>query len=129
MIAIDSSVWINVWRGVETRAAVWLRENAGAAQIVTLDIVLFELLQGARNGAHAERLTEVLSAYPIKETLGRAGAVAAAASFRALRSAGVTPRSFADVVIATWCVANNAGLLQDDRDYALIAPHMGLRLI
>lgn len=128
MIAIDSSVWIIVWRGVQTPASLWLTENASTARIVTLDLVLFELLQGARDDSHAARLNEVLCAFPVHETLGAEAARSAASRCRALRAVGVTPRSFTDVVIASWCVTNNAALLQDNRDYGLIATHLGLRL-
>jgi hypothetical protein len=49
VIAIDSSVWINVWPGVQTPASLRLTENASTARIVTLDLVLFELLQDDRD--------------------------------------------------------------------------------
>jgi predicted nucleic acid-binding protein len=128
MIAVDSSVWINLWRARETRCSKWLRANAQSDQLVTLDIVMFELLQGARDEPHASKLEHVLRSYPVRQVLDEEASTRAAFYSRRLRSAGVTPRSAADVLIATWCVANDAALLQDDRDYELIAPHLGLRL-
>jgi predicted nucleic acid-binding protein len=129
VIAIDSSVWINLWRARETRSSMWLRANAGNDQIVTLDIVMYELLQGARDDMHAGKLARFLTVYPVRQVLTADSAVGAASHSRRLRNAGVTPRSAPDVLIATWCVANHALLLHDDRDYDVIAPHIGLRVL
>jgi hypothetical protein len=40
----------------------------------------------------------------------------------------VTPRSSIDVLIATFCIEEGLELLASDRDFALMAPRMGLLL-
>jgi predicted nucleic acid-binding protein len=128
MIVVDTSVWINHWRDQLTPSVASLRGAVDPNAIVTLDLVLLEALQGARSDAEARRIDAVLSAYPLLPCLSPDLARRCAAHYRSLRTAGLTPRRTTDMMIATWCVANDAALLQDDRDYELIAPHLGLRL-
>ena len=44
------------------------------------------------------------------------------------RSAGVTPRSLADCLVAAVAINNDLEVLSADRDFAAIAEHVPLRL-
>ena len=52
MIVVDSSVWIGHPRGLETPAVLRLRQLADTDddQILVGDLILLEILQGARPG-------------------------------------------------------------------------------
>jgi len=45
-----------------------------------------------------------------------------------MRRLGVTPRSAADVLIATFCVEEGHELLHNDRDFDFMARHLGLKV-
>jgi hypothetical protein len=52
----------------------------------------------------------------------------AAANYRRLRSKGLTIRKTIDVLIGTFCAAQGFTLVHLDRDFDLMAPHIGLQL-
>lgn len=129
MILVDTSVWINHWRDVETKAVMTLRHEGIEDRVVIGDLVLFEALQGARDDAHARKLDAALSCFPLVDLLGPEMARAAAANYRRLRSIGITPRRNADLLIATYCIETKTLLLHDDIDFTAIARHLPLRVV
>ncbi|WP_454116108.1 hypothetical protein [Microbacterium aurum] len=58
--------------------------------------------------------------------LGEGRARDAARRYRELRRRGVTIRKTADVVIASFCIAENHRLLASDRDFDLFTRELGL---
>src|SRR5262245_12456862 len=54
MILVDSSVWIAHLRGHRTPAVAKLEAAAGREPLLIGDLILLEVLQGARDEAHAE---------------------------------------------------------------------------
>jgi predicted nucleic acid-binding protein len=127
MIFVDSSVWIDYFRGASTPEADRLDAMLGEVELVTGDVVLAEVLQGfdsERDFRTALRLFDTLT---IVEVGGRAAAIEAARNFRRLRAKGATVRKTIDTLIATWCLRNGAALLSADRDFAPFAAHLGLR--
>jgi predicted nucleic acid-binding protein len=42
---------------------------------------------------------------------------------------GITIRGAIDVIIATWCIENGAGLLHNDRDFDPIERELGLSVL
>src|SRR4051812_47273621 len=127
MIVVDSSVWIGQLRHAETPAVRKLEQIEEAYDtIVVGDLVLLEVLQGARDDAHAQALERRLRKFSIQRMLDEAIAVKAAENYRMLRSSGVTMWKTIDLIIATYCVARGHSLLHEDRDFDIIAPHLGL---
>lgn len=83
-------------------------------------VILQEILQGARSEADLSLLRERFSALPVLDN--SAGTYALAGTLYArCRWAGVTPRSPHDCLIAQTAIEHDVPLLQDDRDFALIA--------
>lgn len=127
-VLVDSSVWVDYFKGLETAATTALHGLLGDEEVVVGDLVVMEVLQGFRV-AREVRIAEMLfTALPCVVLGGAPRARAAASNYRLLRAAGVTPRSPIDVLIATFCVEHEAELLASDRDYTLMAPHLGLLL-
>lgn len=93
------------------------------------DIVLLEVLRGVPGEVQARRLERQLTAFRQASMLSPALATQAATHYRRLRERGITPRSTADLVIASWCIAHAVPLLQRDRDFAPMAEHLGLQLV
>jgi predicted nucleic acid-binding protein len=128
LIVVDSSVWIGHLRNLDTRAVRALRSIEDPDTIIVGDIVLLEVLQGARNQARATRIENDLRRFQIEPMLDDNLAIRAARNYRTLRERGVTIRKTIDVIIATFCLERNHALLHDDRDFdAFVA--LGLRVI
>nr|WP_274607320.1 PIN domain-containing protein [Paracraurococcus ruber] len=129
MIAVDSSVLVDVLRGAATPEARAFRRLAGREPIAIGDIVLLEVLRGASSEERARAIEARLRAFDLVTMRDDALAVQAAAHYRRLRALGVTIRGMADLVIAAWCIARAVPLLQRGRDFAPLATHCGLRLV
>ena len=128
MIVVDTSVWINKFRRIETASVRRLSEIDDGATILVGDVILLELLQGARSEAQAEKIERSMRAFAFAQMVDRRLAVSAARNYRELRRLGFTIRTSIDVVIGTYCIEHGHSLLQDDRDFAPMAEHLGLRL-
>ena len=128
---IDSSVWIGLLRNSDSSPVRWLRDIVDAAddQVLVGELILLEVLQGARDEVHAARIEQNLGRYPIAPMLDDAIAVQAARNCRVLRTRGVTIRRTIDMIICTFCVAGGHALLHDDRDFEPMVAHLGLRMV
>lgn len=126
MILVDSSVWIAHLRGQQTPATARLEAVAGREPLLVGDLILLEVLQGARDETHAARIERGLRRYAIVPLLDAALAPRAARNYRKLRELGITIRKTADIIIGTFCIEHNHSLLHDDRDFAPMEEHLGL---
>lgn len=129
MILVDSSVWIAQLKGRPTPATVKLEAAAAREPLLIGDLILLEVLQGARNEAHAARIERALRRYAIVPLLGADLACRAARNYRRLRELGITIRKTADIIIGTFCIEHRHALLHDDRDFAPMEKHLGLQVI
>lgn len=127
MILVDSSVWIDYFRGASTREAEHLDRLLGREALLMGDIILAEVLQGFTSDSAFDEGLRVLSAFDTIEIGGRDIAVRAARHFRTLRGKGVTIRKTIDTLIATRCIADGHSLLFSDRDFAPFVDHLELR--
>ncbi|MDJ0447777.1 PIN domain nuclease [Methylocystis sp. JR02] len=127
MILVDSSVWIDYFRGAETPQAQRLDWLLGEEPIATGDLILTEVLQGfdkERDFAQAQKL---LTSLTIVGLGGREIAIRAAQNYRKLRAMGVTTRKTIDTIIATRCIESDLPLLYSDRDFDPFVERLGLR--
>ena len=127
MILVDSSVWIDYFRGIATPQADRLDALLGAEPLATGDLILAEVLQGfaaERDFAQAKKL---LTSLAMIELGGRDIAIQAARNFRALRARGISVRKTIDAIIATRCIESGFALLYSDRDFDPFVAHLGLR--
>lgn len=129
MIVVDTSVWIFALRNADRDSVAKLQFETGQGNVLVGDIVLLEILRGARDDRHASFLEAQLRKYPIAPMMDGRLAAAAAANYRRLRAQGITIRALADIVIATYCIEHGHHLLHDDRDFLPMAEHLGLRII
>lgn len=129
MILVDSSVWIAQLKGRTTPATVKLEAAAVREPLLVGDLILLEVLQGARNEAHAVRIERALRQYVVVPLLGVDLAAKAARNYRRLRALGITVRKTADIIIGTFCIEHRHALLHDDRDFAPMQKHLGLKVV
>jgi hypothetical protein len=124
VILVDSSVWIAHLRGHQTAATARLEAAAGSEPLLIGDLILPEVLQGARDEAHAARIERRLR-YAIVPFLDADLAPRAARNYRNLPELGITIRKTADVIGTFW-IEHQHALLHDDRDFAPMEEHLGL---
>jgi len=129
VILVDSSVWIDHFNNVVNAEVALLRRLLPSAHIVVGDLILQEVLQGARSEAKAARLEAVLRALPMVSLMSPALAVRAATHYRALRALGITPRKLVDLVVGSYCIVTHCELLHRDRDFLPMVQHLGLRTL
>ena len=128
MILVDSSVWIAHLRGHRTSATAKLEAAAGREPLLIGDLILLEVLQGARDESHAARIERGLRRYVLVPLLDADLAPRAARNHRKLSELGITIRKTADIIIGTFCIERGHSLLHDDRDFAPMEEHLGLRV-
>ena len=129
MILVDSSVWIDHFRGNDTPQVALLDRVLASEPVAIGDLILVEVLQGFtsdRDFNHARRL---LTALTVIEIGGAGMAVQTAQNFRRLRALGITVRKTIDTLIATRCIVDGLTLLHSDRDFDPFAQHLGLRVL
>lgn len=128
MIVVDSSVWIASFRGLRLPCVDALSAIQDLDAVLVGDLVLLELLQGARSDADAKRIRHGLTQFRVVEMLNAELAVSAAENYRKMRSRGITVRKTPDLIVATYCMERDHHLLHHDRDFAPFAEHLGLKL-
>lgn len=128
MIVVDSSVWIAHFRGLESLATRVLSRNEVQADIIVGDVVLLELLQGARDEHHASKIEQNLRRFEVRAMIDEIGPALIARNYRTLRECGVTVRKTKDMIIATFCIEGGHHLLHVDRDFDNIAKHLPLKI-
>lgn len=127
MYLVDSSVWIDYFRGRDTAQTSWLDARMLGLQWQVGDLILVEVLQGCDRESEFARLRGLLATGEQIAICNPELAVKAAANYRFLRSKGITPRKTIDTLIATNCIARNVPLLFSDRDFRPFVDFLGLR--
>ena len=126
MILVDSSVWIDYFRGDLTPQTDCLDRLLSSDVLLIGDLVLAEVLQGFISEQDFNQAKNLLTALPVVPLVGPAIALQAARNFRELRALGVTVRKTIDTLIATSCIENGYTLLYSDRDFDPFVEHLGL---
>jgi predicted nucleic acid-binding protein len=129
LILVDSSVWIDYFKGIITAQTERLDGLLGYEPLAIGDLILTEVLQGFVDERDFNQAMKMLTSLIIVELGGQEIAIQAAKNFRALRKHGVTVRKTIDTVIATRCIESDYDLLHDDRDFDPFAKHLGLRVV
>lgn len=127
MILVDSSVWIDFFRGTVTPQTERLDALLGSELLVVGDLILAEVLQGFSSERDFNQARKLLTALDVVTLGGPEIAIQAARNFRTLRARGVTIRKTIDTLIATRCIESDYALLFSDRDFEPFVEHLGLR--
>ena len=126
MILVDTSVWVDYFNGQSSAQTDALDDALGMQDLIIGDLILTEVLQGFRPDRHFRQARQLLQTFPIVTMVGPQLAIRSAEHYRALRRRGVTVRKTIDVMIGTYCIANNIPLLHADRDFDPMVQHLGL---
>lgn len=130
MIAVDSSVWIDLFNGRPTRQTEVLDQLMADPEMPVLvgEIVMYEVLAGFRSQAEAERNRLLLESLILVSMLDFELVPRAVANYQRLRRRGITPGTI-DMIIGTWCIETGVELLTGDRHFEPMRDHLGLRLV
>ena len=129
MIIVDSSVWIDYFKGQSTPQTDHLDHLLTTQPIAIGNLILTEVLQGFRQDSDYDTAKELLTKLTIFNLLEADLAIKSAQNFRTLRKQGITVRKTIDVIIATFCIENNHELLFADRDFLPFVDHLHLKSI
>jgi predicted nucleic acid-binding protein len=129
MVIIDTTVWVDYFRGTPSPEAEWVNRNLDVSWMGLTDIILCEVLQGIKGDARFVEVREHLSKFELFDGVGENIAVASAENYRLLRSRGITIRKTIDCFIATFCIQHDHSLLHHDKDFDPFEKHLGLRVI
>jgi predicted nucleic acid-binding protein len=129
VILVDSSVWIDYFRGTVTPQTDRLDELLGEEPVAVGDLILTEVLQGFVTDREFHQARRLMTRLDVVTLGGADIALQAAENYRTLRARGVTVRKTIDTVIATRCIVSGYRLLHSDRDFDVFEQHLGLRCV
>jgi predicted nucleic acid-binding protein len=126
---VDTSAWVEYLRGTGSDVHRHVRRLVESDRpLHTTDVVVMEVLAGARDEPHLARLGRLLSRCEFVATEGVGDFEQAAALYRRCRRAGETVRALTDCLIAAVAIRTGLDVLQADRDFDVIARHAELEL-
>jgi predicted nucleic acid-binding protein len=128
-IVVDSSVWIDFFRGEDTWQAKFLRNNLGEMHLIIGDIILLEIMRGIKHEKDYRAIASFFSHYAIHTMLGAQMTHVCAQHYRTLRQRGVTIRKTADMIIGSYCIHHGHVLLHHDRDFEPMSDYLGLKTL
>jgi predicted nucleic acid-binding protein len=130
LIIVDTSVWIEFFRGTEAWQVEYLAQLIADDEPVALtDVVLTEILQGVRDDRQARRLERRLAAFGVLRLEQLDDFRRAAALYRKARARGFTIRRTLDCLIASLCIRESAGILHSDTDFDHLAACTTLEVV
>ncbi len=129
MTLVDTSAWVEYLRatGSTTHRAVRRILEADEPTLTT-DVVVMEILAGARDDDHQDRLRRLLARCDHVPVEGLDDFESAAELYRVCRGAGETVRALTDCLIAVVALRASLSVLHADRDFDVLARHSGLRV-
>ena len=126
MVLVDSVVWIDYFRGVQSNVTDRLHALLFAQEAMIGDLMVVEILQGFATDREFDEALHLLVIPPRIAIADYDIAVIAARHCRTLRRLGITVRKTIDTLIAKRCIADRIPLLYSDRDFDPFVAHLGL---
>lgn len=124
MVLVDSSVWIEAWRGRSDKVVARLTRLIEAGEAFLDPLIRTELLQGACDRKHQQELRQLLSPIPV-EKLSDDLWDESAALYLKLRESGVTLTTM-DCLIAAHAILMKTPLWSLDQIFRRVT---GLNLL
>lgn len=128
MVIVDTSAWIEYFRNGKESVVGMVDFSLDKELVAIGDLVYCEVMQGIRSPRERNEVSSLLLSLPRFTMVGFAVAEKAARNYRLMHERGLTVRKTIDVIIGTFCVENDFSLIHHDRDFNVMAPHIGLRV-
>ena len=129
MILVDSSVWVDYFKGRATAQTSLLEGLLDSQELAIGDLNFIEVLQGCKIEKEFNEVRRLLGRLDLVVLGGEDVAVPAAKNYLKLRQLGLTVRGTIDVVLATRCIVSGYQLLHSDRDFDAFEKHLGLKCV
>jgi predicted nucleic acid-binding protein len=129
VILVDSSVWIDYFRGRPTSKTGLLEGLLDSQELGIGDLNFIEVLQGCKIEKEFNEVKRLLGRLELVVLGGPDVVVPAAKNYLKLRQLGVTVRGTIDVALATRCIVDGHTLLHSDRDFDAFEKHLGLKCV
>jgi predicted nucleic acid-binding protein len=129
VILVDSSVWIDFFRGKATAQTGMLEGLLDSQELAIGDLNFVEVLQGCKVEKEFNEVRRLLGRLDVVVLGGEDVVVPAAKNYLRLRQLGLTVRGTIDVMLATRCIVSGYRLLHSDRDFDAFEKHLGLRCV
>lgn len=130
MIVVDTSAWLEFFGQSESPVDHTLaRHLEGGEELAVTEVVVMEVLAGARSPHYLRELRSTLLAFPVLPLTGLAAYEAAAELYRACRTAGETIRGMTDCLVAVPAIEAGAPVLHADQDFEKLARHTPLQVV
>jgi predicted nucleic acid-binding protein len=121
MLLVDSSVWIDITRGIATAATRFLDTSDDHDELATTGTIFQEVLQGARDNTSFEQIRRRFWSMLVLEPRELSTYEVAAQLYRVARQQGLTIRKPNDCLIAAIALEHGAMLVHNDRDFLALA--------
>lgn len=130
MILVDTSVWIDFFRGDKSAHRETLHRLIEAEEdIAVTEIIVAEILQGIKSDKDFQTTKEYLLEFPVYRPKGIETYLDSARIYRECRKKGKTVRKTIDCIIAVICLENNLTLLHKDSDFDFIETCTDLKVL
>jgi hypothetical protein len=130
MILVDTSVWIDFLKGVNSRERRTLHRLIDEEEDISItEIILTEIFQGIKEDKDFKTVKDYLLEFPVHRPKGTETYLRAAEIYRDCRKKGKTVRKTVDCIIAAICIENGLTLLHKDSDFELIEGCAGLKVL
>jgi predicted nucleic acid-binding protein len=129
MVLVDTSVWVDYFRGIHSSQTNLLNELLNDERIATGDLIIVELMQGFRTRSQIAAARQIISRLEYFNLVGKDIAFKAAENYRLLRNKGITIRKTIDIIIGTFCIENQYVLLHNDHDFEPMVDYLGLLVL
>jgi predicted nucleic acid-binding protein len=130
VIVVDTSAWVELLRDTGSKVhRVLVRLVRDRERLAVTEVVVAEVLLGARSSRHRDELRGMLLGFPVLTLNGLRGYESAAELYRACRAAGEPPRTLLDCLIAVPAIEARAAVLHADDDFEKLARHTPLEVV
>ena len=128
MTLVDSSVWIDYFRGLRNLHTERLDEllDQVEEEVGVADLVVFEVLRGFTTAKAQHQAQALLLNTTVVDIGGLDNALLATELYRRLREIGRTVRSPIDMLQASYCITHGLTLLHRDADFESLKTLGGL---
>ena len=129
MVVVDTSVWIDYFRGVDSSKTKILDSILDVDRIGIGDLIIAEILQGFKSKKDINTAIKIIDHLEYFNMVGKEIAIKSAQNYRTLTKKGYTVRKTIDVLIGTFCIENNFQLLHNDKDFNPMEKILGLQIL
>lgn len=129
MTLVDTSAWVEYLRASGSTTHEAVRDLISSdAPMHTTEVVVMEVLAGARDEMHSKDLRRLLTRCELVPIAGFSDYEDAASLYRRCRRGGEMVRALNDCLVGAVAIRADLDLLHQDRDFEVLARHCPLRL-